>query len=654
MKTRIFFATLLFSLAALSCVKETVRELPAPQDSNDLVTIRVTIPDSDPLTRVGAHSGFSWYWSAGDRLTVVGEEDTQVFTIQEGFTSKYAEFVGKAVKGGRFTILYPSDKAASLDWSKQAQTGNDSYEHLQYAASLAGVDDYMTFTFSPEWAEAHGGTLQQTGVLKLVVALPDTVSSVSHLTVAAETPVFYKGNGTAKVNKLELDLTDATLGEDHTLTAWMTTSWNDAEVAADETLSLSVKTDKNTLEKEVVFTKASTLMSGKVNIFAPDGKGWVLPSHYASGKGTAEKPWVIMTKEQMSYVKDDLAAGEIRYFKLGADIDMSGIDWEPLNAASPYDKQIDFDGDGHTISNFTCSAASYPSFFGVLYGKCHDVKFVNATINASTKGCGVLGGYGGTTGKPCEVNKVHVQGTVTSSAGNNVGGFFGTARECTITACSADVVIDSKGQLCGGLIGADAGLGVTIRDCWTAGTLSSTSSICGGIAGDILATGSSIYNSYSTMSVTTQFIYGGIVGRAVAGQKSNKNNCTNQNPQNHFEYCIAWNDKLSSDFVPDTAEHYGSATVVGQTAFKNYLVGCVRKVDMDFSVCAANAAAGGYDPFDQEDANPDSPMTPGTGNYAFGYHGKASAAGETLSQVARRIGWSAEVWDFSADVPKLK
>ena len=645
MKTRIFFAILLFSLAALSCVKETVRELPAPQDSEDLVTIRVTIPDSDPLTRVGAHSGFSWYWSAGDRLTVVSEEDSQVFTIQEGFTSKYAEFVGKAVKGERFTILYPNDKAASLDWSKQAQTGNDSYDHLQYAASLAGVDDYMSFTFSPEWAEAHGGTLQQTGVLKLVVALPDTIASVSHLTVASETPIF---------NKLELDLTDATLGDDHILTAWMTTSWNDAEVAADETLNLSVKTDKNSMEKEVVFTKASTLMSGKVNIFAPDGKGWVLPSHYASGKGTADKPWVIMTKEQISYVKDDLAAGEIRYFKLGADIDMSGIDWEPLNAASPYDKQIDFDGDGHTISNFSCSASSYPSFFGVLYGKCHNVKFVNATITASSKGCGILGGYGGTTDKPCEVNKVHVQGTVTSSAGNNVGGFFGTARECTITASSADVVIDSKGQLCGGLIGADAGLGVTIRDCWTAGTLISTSSICGGIAGDILATGSSIYNSYSTMTVTTQFIYGGIVGRAVAGQKSNKNNCTNQNPQNHFEYCIAWNDKLSSDFVPDTSEHYGSAAVVGQTAFKNYLVGCVRKADMDFSVCAANAAAGGYDPFDQEDANPDSPMTPGTGNYAFGYHGKASASGETLSQVAQRIGWSAEVWDFSADIPKLK
>ena len=654
MKTRIFFATLLFSLAALSCVKETVRELPAPQDSNDLVTIRVTIPDSDPLTRVGAHSGFSWYWSSGDRLTVVSEEDSQVFTIQEGFTSKYAEFVGKAVKGERFTILYPNDKAASLDWSKQAQTGNDSYDHLQYAASLAGVDDYMSFTFSPEWAEAHGGTLQQTGVLKLVVALPDSIASVSHLTLASETPIFYKGNGDAKVGKLELDLTDAILGDDHILTAWMTTSWNDAEVAADETLSLSVKTDKNSMEKEVVFTKASTLMSGKVNIFAPDGKGWVLPSHYASGKGTAEKPWVIMTKEQMSYVKDDLAAGEIRYFKLGADIDMSGIDWDPLNAASPYDKQIDFDGDGHTISNFTCSAASYPSFFGVLYGKCHDVKFVNATITASSKGCGILGGYGGTTDKPCEVYKVHVQGTVTSSAGNNVGGFFGTARECTITACSADVVIDCKGQMNGGLIGADAGLGVTIRDCWTAGSLTSTASICGGIAGDIVATGSSIYNCWSTMSVTTQFIFGGIAGRAVAGQKSNKANCEGKDPQNHFEGCIAWNMLLKSDFVPDTNEHYSSGIIIGGTAIKNYLVNYWRKADIDFQDCAKNVELGGYAPFDQEDANPDTPMVKGAGTYAYAYHGKAAAAGKTLSQVAQEIGWSAEVWDFSADLPKLK
>ena len=648
---KIYLAALIAGAAFVSCNKE-VKELPAPQEGTDLITITARIPDDD--TRVGASVGFSWSWSAGDKLTVVSEEDSQVFTIKDGFSGKYAEFVGKPVKGDRFTILFPGEKANTADWSKQSQTGNGSVDHVQYAASLDNVDEYMSFAFSPEWAEEHKGALRQTGVIKMVLALPDTVNAVSHITLSSDTPLFYKGNGDAKVNKLELDLTDVTLDADHTVTAWMTTSWNEAVVPADASITVAVKTDKNTIEKEVVFTKESTLMSGKVNTFTPDGKGWVLPSHYASGKGTEAKPWVITSAEQMGYIKDDLAAGEKRWFKLGADIDMTGMDWEPLNAASPYDKEIDFDGDGHTISNFTCSAASYPSFFGVLFGKCHDVTFKNATINASAKGCGILGGYGGTSGKPCEVDKVHVQGSVTSTAGNAVGGLFGTARECVITRCSADVTLNSVGQQVGGLIGADAGLGVKIENCWTSGKVITTSSIAGGICGDIVATGSSIVNSYSTATVTTQFIFGGIVGRAVAGQKSNLNNCTNQDPQNHFEYCIAWNDKLNSDFVPDTAEHYGSAAVIGQTAFKNYLVGCVRKADLDFSVCEANAAAGGYDPYDQEDADPEHPMTPGAGNYAFGYHGKASAAGETLSQVAQRIGWSAEIWDFSGDTPKLK
>ena len=156
------------------------------------------------------------------------------------------------------------------------------------------------------------------------------------------------------------------------------------------------------------------------------------------------------------------------------------------------------------------------------------------------------------------------------------------------------------------------------------------------------------------MSVTTQFIFGGIAGRAVAGQKSNKANCEGKDPQNHFEGCIAWNMLLKSDFVPDTNEHYSSGIIIGGTAIKNYLVNCWRKADIDFQDCAKNVELGGYAPFDQEDANPDTPMVKGAGTYAYAYHGKAAAAGKTLSQVAQEIGWSAEVWDFSADLPKLK
>ena len=286
----------------------------------------------------------------------------------------------------------------------------------------------------------------------------------------------------------------------------------------------------------------------------------------------------------------------------------------------------------------------------MLFGKCHDVKFVNASITATADGCGILGGYGGTGGKPCEVSRVSVQGTITGKG--KIGGLFGNVREATITACSADVTITATGQNVGGIFGIDAGI-VTVSDCWTAGTIASSASIMGGIGGDLKTTGSSIYNCYSTASVTTQYLFGGIVGRAVAGQKASAANCNGQNPENHIEKCIAWNTFLKSS-NEDTSEHYSSGTVIGATATHNYLVGCVRKVDIEFQDCPKNTELGTYVPFDQEDANPDTPMVKGEGTYAFAYHGKASAAGETLSQVAQRLGWSADVWDFSGELPKLK
>ena len=654
MKTVKYIVAMLAGVAAVSCVKEAGKELPAP-GADGLITIKAALPDSDPEVKAGAHIGFSWYWGEGDKIAVTGSSDTEVYTIKEGFTPKYAEFTGRPVKGDSFTIQYPA-AAATAEWTGQTQVGNGSYDHLKYAAELSGVDEYLSFAFKPEWAAAHGGTIKQTGVMKMIIALPDTVTAVNNISISAEDAIFFKGNGDTMVKKLELAVTDGAPAADHSFTAWFTTSWNDVTVPAGTTLTVSVKTKGETIEKDVTFPEESVLMGGMVNNFIIDATGWViLTDRYAAGKGTAEKPWVIVTPEQMLYMAEDLVAGECRYFKLGADIDMTGIDWVQMNPVSPFDKQIDFNGAGHTISNLSCSNTEkdYTSFFGVLYGKCYDVNFVNAKIVTNKKGTGILGGYGGTTDKPCEVTNVHVQGTIDSEAGNNVGGLFGTGREATISHCSADVVINCAGQMVGGIIGADAGLGATITDCWSAGTITSSASIVGGIVGDLVAEGSAVKNCFSTASITTQYLFGGIVGRAVAGQKSTAANCTGRDPKSHVEYCIAWNPELKSSNT-DNNEHYSSGTVIGATAVKNFLVGCVRKADMNFVDCPGNAAAGTYVPFDQEDSNPDTPMVCGTGQYAFAYHGKAAGASETLSQVAQRIGWSADVWDFSGDTPKLK
>jgi hypothetical protein len=60
--------------------------------------------------------------------------------------------------------------------------------------------------------------------------------------------------------------------------------------------------------------------------------------------------------------------------------------------------------------------------------------------------------------------------------------------------------------------------------------------------------------------------------------------------------------------------------------------------------------------FDHADSNPDSPLTQpaGSAKWFSPYHGKAAAAGATLSSVAQTAGWSADVWDFSTDIPSLK
>lgn len=61
--------------------------------------------------------------------------------------------------------------------------------------------------------------------------------------------------------------------------------------------------------------------------------------------------------------------------------------------------------------------------------------------------------------------------------------------------------------------------------------------------------------------------------------------------------------------------------------------------------------------YDQPNASPDSPLViqqVSGADYNYPYHGKAAAAGISLSQLARSLGWSEDIWDFSADIPVHK
>ena len=369
-----------------------------------------------------------------------------------------------------------------------------------------------------------------------------------------------------------------------------------------------------------------------------------------AGSGTKNDPYNIYSTADLLKMSELLVPQTKVYFRLKADIDMEGIDWVPLNFASPYENCIDFDGGGHTISNFTSTFANYPSFFGVLYGNCHDVTFTNAVIESSVGGAtGIIASYCGTTNLPGEAHRVHVQGRVYSPGGNKngTGALFGRIWGANITACSADAEIESGEDYVGGLFGYDTGAS-TVSDCWTKGHIKAGSKV-GGIGGGLIKAESAIYNCYSLMKVEGSFQYAGILGHANLDAKGNN---TTNTPNNHVEGCIAWNESISSTAV-DGAEHYSSGVIVGYTATQNFLVNCFRKAGIDFSESEKNAELG-YVVTNQGNAGPGAPLVHGTNTYDFAYHGIAAPADATITSLARSLNWSESIWDFSTPIPTLK
>ena len=652
MKTRIAYILGAAALLTLSCNKAVE---PASVPEPGLVTITASIPDQ-PGTRVAAgdaETGLSWSWEAGDKIAVIGTMPS-VFDIDEGFQPQQASFTGKPVSGDKFTIIYPGTVTSlsgleALTWDAQVQKGNDSKAHLKYFAVLSDVNAFDSFTFGADWAAEHGGTFKQGGVLKLKMTLPAETTAVTKVTLATASPLFYASNGDTPVSELNLVLDEATLGEDHVLTAWMTTSWHDVTIPAGTVISFTVAAGDKTWVRDITIADEKVLKSGFVNTITLDGEGWFDAGRYDGGKGTEAEPWLISNATQLGYMRDDLKGGEKRWFKLVADIDMADVTgWEPLNYASPYDKEIDFDGDGHTISNFTCDyGGAYPSFFGVLYGTCHDVTFSKAKIvGTANSACGIIGGYAGTGDKHAEILRVHVQGTVTMTGNKTgVGGMVGIIGNGNITASSAYCKVSSGKNYVGGLFGYDGGK-TTVRDCWSAGTVIGDQRV-GGICGGLIKDESALINCYSAAAVSAKYAIGGIAGHC---NQDKGDNPATRTPKNVYEKCIAWNSMVrSSAFLAGDNTHYSGGAILGFTATHSFMTDCIRRPDLDFLDYSDLFVL-----YDQENASEDTPLViveVEGANYNFPYHGKAAAEGKTLSQVAQELGWSAEVWDFSGDYP---
>lgn len=169
---------------------------------------------------------------------------------------------------------------------------------------------------------------------------------------------------------------------------------------------------------------------------------------FAGGAGTQLNPYKIENYTQllnMRYYPD-------KAYKLTCDLDMSGINHEPIFDANEYFEGMFF-GNSKTVKNLTVATdKNFPSLFGVVMGGLvEDLKFENVNIvmtdfntqTAETKYCvgTVAGKFAGL------IENVNVEGKITADGlsydGVTVGGLCGMATG-TVRDCNVDVRINVK------------------------------------------------------------------------------------------------------------------------------------------------------------------------------------------------------------------
>lgn len=257
----------------------------------------------------------------------------------------------------------------------------------------------------------------------------------------------------------------------------------------------------------------------------------------SSGLGTMESPYLIAEPidllEMAKQVNEGWAAYVLGYYQLANDIDLRGENLEIIGDGSSNVSFFAgyFDGDGHTISNFTLETEDkeYVGLFGIVQGYDYysfrggviqDLTIKDFVVSAKTTSktmiVGSLVGQGlGATVRLCNA----VNGRVDVYAERNhfsyAGGLVGMLRTyeypyfASVSYSSADVDVNGRtgalfvaGGLVGYLYSVDDTTVATVNNCYATGDVSG-SFYAGGLVG-WLGNYTSVANSYTTGNVTAQ------------------------------------------------------------------------------------------------------------------------------------------------------
>jgi hypothetical protein len=239
---------------------------------------------------------------------------------------------------------------------------------------------------------------------------------------------------------------------------------------------------------------------------------------YGGGTGEPNEPYLIYDASQMNAIGADSNDWD-KCFKLMSNVDLSkytgtefNIIGEYVSYGNPKNKPFTgvFDGNGHTISNFTYASTgtSYIGLFGYVDDPSAEIKdlgLVDPNVDAGTGWyVGSLVGYNSGTITGC-----YVEGG--SISGNGcVGGQVGYNYRAIITNCYSTGSVSGTTDI-GGLVGYNSRAITT--NCYSTGSVSGTTDI-GGLVGR--RSGGEVNNSFWDIETSGQATSAGGTGLTTA------------------------------------------------------------------------------------------------------------------------------------------
>lgn len=268
---------------------------------------------------------------------------------------------------------------------------------------------------------------------------------------------------------------------------------------------------------------------------------------FASQNAEAAEIVEIYTAQDLLNISSNLAG----QYKLMNDIDLSGIDWQPLGIFSG-----SLDGNGFTVKNLSVNfnANNAGLFSQLSNASVKNIKFSNVTVsntgnytgalaglvkglsvieqvsveNGTVKGKaytgGLIGAMNGNNTRE-KVKAVNVHSSADIEGTSNVGGLIGIVRDAELTnAYATGNVIGSLDNI-GGLIGNNDMFSI-ISNTFATGDVTGRKSV-GGLVGNQYSSyvdanlSGTIQNSYATGNVTGDSSVGGVVGNNGDGTVNN-------------------------------------------------------------------------------------------------------------------------------------